>query len=90
MPTNYHEGHGPAAQQQSALEMTRSRLRDLEQNILDLLGIADRACGTLPPQGDANAIPKAVPNGLLEEVDNDISRLLAMSHTAVTRLARIA
>jgi hypothetical protein len=74
----------------SALEDARSRLRDLEQNLLDLLGIADRACGTLPPAGDAATAPKGVPNGLLEEVDNDISRLLVLSHAAVTRLSRIA
>lgn len=77
----------------AALTGLRSQLNVVEQNVHDLLSIADRACGTPPPQADAKGgggPPTAAPDGLLDELDNDVTRLIALTNIAVARLSRIA
>lgn len=72
-----------------ALVRTRERLKDIENRLDELLGIADRVFGFPPPQGDARSLPAAVPNGLIEEIDNDIDKLMGMAAHAVMRLREL-
>jgi hypothetical protein len=72
-----------------ALVRTRERLKDIEHRLDELLGIADRVFGFPPPQGDARVSPAAVPNGLIEEINNDLDKLMGMAAHAVMRLREL-
>jgi hypothetical protein len=73
----------------SSLDGIRRRIEQITLNVGDMHGIADRACGqTAMPEN--KSAPQAVPNGMLDEVENALDILVALSNSAVARLSRIA
>lgn len=82
---------GEVSPDTSMLHGIRRRIAEIESNVRDIHGIADRACGAPAPNvGDAKGAPRAVPNGMLEEIENALDNLMALSGGAVNRLGRIA
>lgn len=80
---------GDASPDTSALHGICRRIAEVEVCVRDLHGIADRACGA-PNTAENKPAPQAVPNGMLEEIENALDILMALSSGAVARLSRIA
>lgn len=75
----------------SSLDAIKRRIDRINSNIHDLHGIADRACGQTNIQRDeAKTAPAAVPNGMLDEIEQALDGLVSLSDGAVARLSRIA
>jgi hypothetical protein len=73
----------------SSLDGIRRRIEQITLNVGDMHGIADRACGQTTIS-ESKSAPQAVPNGMLDEVENALDILVALSNSAVARLSRIA
>lgn len=73
----------------SALQGIRRRIAEAEANVCDIHGIADRACG-VSNAVESKTAPQAVPNGMLEEIENALDNLVSLSIAAASRLSRIA
>jgi hypothetical protein len=73
----------------SSLDGIRRLIDQIASNVADMHGIADRACGQTTAS-ETKGAPQAVPNGMLDEIENALDALLALSNSAVARLARIA
>jgi hypothetical protein len=72
----------------SALHGILRRIAEVRSNLHDIHSIADRACGS-SGLGQTTA-PKAVPNGLLSEIEEAMDGLMSSSAEAVARLSRVA
>lgn len=86
-------GSGGAALQQSpppvlALQSILHRIQEIRNSLVDLHGIADRACGDRGPAGQTALT--AAPNGMIDEIDHALNDLAQLSSEAVARLSRIA
>lgn len=91
-PGAYGHPGAPTASQSpasSSLDGIRRRIDQITTNVHDLHGIADRACGQTA-KVETGPAPQAVPNGMLDEVENALDTLVNLSNGAVARLSRIA
>jgi hypothetical protein len=93
---NYQAGGSQSAAQYgemkpdaSALHGILRRITEVRSNLHDIHGIADRACGS-SGLGESTTAPKAVPNGLLSEIEEAMDGLMSLSAEAVVRLSRVA
>jgi hypothetical protein len=73
----------------SSLDGIRKRIDHITSIVHDMHGIADRACGAAV-SADSKSAPQAVPNGMLDEIENALDILVVLSNAAVARLSRIA
>jgi hypothetical protein len=74
----------------SSLDGIRRRIEQITLNVGDMHGIADRACGQTHVAAETKGAPQAVPNGMLDEIENALDILVSLSNAAVARLSRIA
>jgi hypothetical protein len=85
-PMSQSASQAPAS---SALDGIRRRVAYIAQNVQDVHGIADRACGQTAG-GEKAPAPRALPNGMLDEIEEALDSLVSSSDSAVARLSRIA
>lgn len=74
----------------SSLGGIRDRIEAITSNIRELHGIADRACGQSRDPEKNQPAPTAVPNGMLDEIENSLDILISASQVVLSRLRRIA